>query len=134
MAGLPLAAAYATTVEAETHEFLSGVVDEPCSEGGLDVTSIDAGDWMAWPINLPSAGVYKVEYRVASSVGGGKLQLEKGGGNPVYGQLDVPNTNGGQNWTTISHDVSLDAGEQHIGLKGLGGSWSLNWLKISRKY
>ncbi|HEX5682416.1 MAG TPA: AbfB domain-containing protein [Ideonella sp.] len=134
MAGLPLAAAYATTVEAETHEFMSGVVDEACSEGGQDVSSIDAGDWMVWPIDLPSAGVYKVEYRVASSVDGGKLQLEKGGGNPVYGQLDVPNTNGGQNWTTISHDVSLDAGEQHIGLKGLGGSWSLNWLKISRKY
>lgn len=134
MAGTPLAAAFETTIEAETHEFLSGVVDEPCVEGGQDVSSIDSGDWMAWKINLPSAGTWLVEYRVASSVDGGKLQLEKGGGNPVYGQVDVPNTGGGQNWTTVSHSVTLDAGEQYIGLKGLSGSSSLNWLKFSRKY
>jgi hypothetical protein len=134
MAGMPLAAAFEATVEAETHEFLSGVVDEACDEGGQDVSSVDAGDWMAWKINLPSAGTWLVEYRVASAVDGGKLQLEKGGGNPVYGQVDVPNTGGGQNWTTVSHRVTLDAGEQYIGLKGLSGSSSVNWLKFSRKY
>lgn len=124
--------AFSTKIEAETYANMMGVATEPCSEGGQDVGWIDANDWIVWNVNLPSAGSYKVEYRVASLNGGGKLQLEKAGGTPVYGSLAVPSTGGWQNWTTVSHKVTLPAGQQQIAIKALAGGWNLNWLKFTK--
>jgi chitinase len=82
-------------------------------------------------VNIPVAGTYTVQYRVASLNGGGVLQLENAGGSPVYGSLSVPGTGGWQNWTTISHRVQLPAGQQQIAVKALAGGWNINWLKIT---
>jgi hypothetical protein len=73
-----------------------------------------------------------VQYRVASQSGGGSLQLERAGGTQVYGSLGVPSTGGWQNWTTVSHQVQLSAGQQQIAVKALSGGWNLNWIKLSR--
>jgi beta-glucanase (GH16 family) len=125
-------AGFSTTVQAESWANMMGVATEACAEGGLNVGWIDANDWIVWDVNLPAAGTYKVEYRVASLNGGGTLQLERAGGTQVYGALAVPRTNGWQTWTTVSHQVSLPAGPQQIAIKALAGGWNLNWLKISR--
>jgi beta-glucanase (GH16 family) len=125
-------AGFSTTVQAESWANMMGVATEACAEGGLNVGWIDANDWIVWDVNLPAAGTYKVEYRVASLNGGGTLQLERAGGAQVYGALAVPGTNGWQNWTTVSHQVSLPAGPQQIAIKALAGGWNLNWLRISR--
>ncbi len=119
-------------IEAENYAVMQGMQAEPCAEGGQDLGWIDANDWVVWNVNLPVAGTYTVQYRVASLNGGGTLQLEKAGGSPVYGQLAVPRTGGWQNWTTISHQVTLPAGQQQIAVKALAGGWNLNWLKITR--
>jgi beta-glucanase (GH16 family) len=133
-AGSPLFGAVDMTVEAEHYAFSSeGLVTEACVEGGQNLASIDVGDWMAYGVNLPGSGTYKVEYRVASTADGTVLQLERGGGNPVYGTVDVPNTGGGQSWVTVSHEVTLPAGEQYLGLKPIAGSLSLNWIRISKR-
>ena len=117
-------------IEAENWAVMSGVQTEACSEGGLNAGWIDADDWMVWDVNVPSSGQYSIQYRVASASGGGNLQLENAGGSPVYGSLGVPNTGGWQNWTTISHNVNLNAGQQQIAVKALSGGWNLNWIKI----
>lgn len=119
-------------IEAENYAAMSGMQAEACSEGGQDLGWIDANDWVVWNVNLPVAGTYTVQYRVASLSGGGLLQLEKAGGGTTYGQLQVPSTGGWQNWTTISHQVTLPAGQQQIAVKALAGGWNLNWLKIVR--
>src|SRR6201999_2060207 len=118
-------------IEAENWAVMSGVQTEPCSEGGLDVGWIDANDWIVWNVNIPAAGTYTVQYRVASLNGGGVIQLEKAGGSPVYGSVAVPSTGGWQNWTTISHQVTLPAGQQQIAVKALAGGYNINWLKIT---
>lgn len=125
-------AGFSTTVQAESWANMMGVATEACSEGGLNVGWIDPNDWIVWDVNLPVAGNYKVEYRVASLNGGGVLQLERAGGTQVYGSLGVPRTGGWQSWTTVSHTVSLPAGPQQIAIKALAGGWNINWLKISR--
>ncbi len=122
---------WSTQIEAENWAIQSGVQTEPCSEGGQNVGWIDANDWIVWDVNIPSSGTYNVEYRVASLNGGGQLQLEQAGGSPVFGTLGVPGTGGWQNWTTISHQVSLNGGAQQIAIKALAGGWNINWLKIS---
>ena len=119
-------------IEAENYAVMSGVQTEPCSEGGQDVGWIDANDWIVWNVNIPTAGTYTVQYRVASLNGGGVIQLEKAGGSPVYGSVSVPGTGGWQNWTTISHQVTLTAGQQQIAVKALAGGYNINWLKITQ--
>ena len=121
---------WSTRIEAENSVVQSGTQTEPCSEGGLNVGWIDVNDWLVWDVTIPSTGSYSVEYRVASPNAGGRLQFEKAGGIPVYGTLDIPNTSGWQNWTTITHMVNLEQGAQQIAIKALSGGWNINWLEI----
>lgn len=120
------------TIEAEDFCNMSGIDTEPTTDagGGRNVGWIDAGDWMTYRVNVPSAGRYKVTYRVAAQSTTGRLRLERAGGSPVFGDLTVPNTGGWQRWTDISHEVSLSAGEQDIAISAQGGGWNLNWFRI----
>ncbi|UOB18377.1 carbohydrate-binding protein [Abyssalbus ytuae] len=118
-------------IEAEDYSVMEDIATEPCSEGGENVGYINNGSWIVWDINIPSTATYTVEYRVASPNDDGIIQLEKAGGSPVYGSVSVPNTGGWQNWTTISHNVSLTAGEQQIAIYAPVGGWNINWLRIS---
>jgi beta-glucanase (GH16 family) len=126
------AAPVSIQIEAENYAVMSGIQTEACSEGGQDVGWIDANDWIVWNVNIPTTGTYTVQYRVASLNGGGVIQLEKAGGSPVYGSVSVPSTGGWQNWTTISHQVTLQAGQQQIAVKALAGGFNINWLNITQ--
>ncbi len=122
---------WSTLIEAEENVVQSGTQTEACSEGGLNVNLIDTNDWLVWDVNIPNTNSYIVEYRVASPNAGGEIQLEKAGGSAIYGAVSVPNTGGGQSWTTIQHIVNLEAGAQQIAVKALSGGWNINWLKIT---
>lgn len=130
--GTPSGSTFSTQIESENFTTMNGVQTESCSEGGTNVGWIDAGDWMVWDVNIPTAGIHTVEYRVASQSGGGSLQLEQAGGTPVFGTLSVPATGGWQTWTTISHNVNLNSGQQQIALAAPAGGWNLNWIRITR--
>ncbi|MES2740512.1 MAG: glycosyl hydrolase [Pseudomonadota bacterium] len=125
-------AGWSAQIEAENFVEMRGVQNEGSSEGGANVGWIDTGDWMIWDLNTPSAGTYKVEYRV-SSPNGGTIRLEQAGGSPNYGSIDVPRTGGWQNWQTISHVVNLPAGQQRIGIAVPAGGFNLNWLKFTKQ-
>ncbi|BBM02626.1 carbohydrate-binding protein [Microbulbifer sp. GL-2] len=119
-------------IEAENFCDMFGVQVESTADagGGSNVGYIDSGDWMSYKVNVSRSGQYVISYRVASQGTGGVLQLEKRGGSPVYGQLDIPNTGDWQNWTTIQHTVPLDAGEQEIAISAQSSGWNINWLNI----
>lgn len=120
------------TLQAENFCQASGIETENTSDagGGKNVGYIDNGDWLTYSINVPATGTYKVSYRVAASAGGGQFQLEKAGGSPVYGNVNVPATGGWQNWQTVSHNVVLPAGEQLIAIAAVTGGFNINWLKV----
>ncbi len=123
------------TKQAETFSAQSGVQLENTTDagGGQNVGWIEAGDWMAYnSINIPTSGTYTVEYRVASQSGGGRLSLDLNGGSVVLGQLDIPNTGGWQNWTTVSHTVHINAGTYNFGIFAQAGGWNINWWRIKR--
>jgi endoglucanase len=122
------------TIQAETYSNMFGVVPENTGDvgGGQNVGNIDKDDWMVYPaVTIPTTGAYTVAYRVASLSGGGTLQLERAGGTPVYGTLNVPSTGSWQAWTTISHTVNLSAGSQSFALKASSGGWNINWFTIT---
>jgi hypothetical protein len=123
------------TIQAESYSNMFGVISEGTTDegGGMNVGSINTGDWMSYPeVNIPTTGTYLVEYRVASESSGGILQFEKAGGYPVYGTIDIPATGDYQAWVTISHYVNLEGGPQHFGIAVPVGGWNLNWFRITK--
>ena len=122
--------AVALWVEAENYAMMSGIDTESCSEGGQNVGWIDAGDWMTYNVNVATSGTYTVEYRVASPSGGGSIQFEAAGGGTIYGTIGVPATGGWQSWTTISHSVVLNAGQQQVAIAVPSGGYNVNWFDI----
>ncbi|MDP5274063.1 carbohydrate-binding protein [Chengkuizengella axinellae] len=119
-------------IEAEDYTYMSGVQLEDASEGGQNVGYLDPGDWLSYSINIPSAGNYRVEYRVASLNGGGVINLEQNAGQTLLGTLNVPSTGGWQNWQTISHTVYLEAGVQDIGIGIPSGGYNINWINFEK--
>ncbi|MBX0288924.1 RICIN domain-containing protein [Hymenobacter sp. HSC-4F20] len=131
----PATSAFSSLIQAESYSAMNGVITETTTDagGGQNVGSLDAGDWLTYnSITIPSSGSYTIEYRVASLSGGGRLSSDLNAGATVLGMLDVPSTGGWQNWTTISHTVSLSAGTYNLGVFAQAGGWNLNWLRISK--
>lgn len=124
------------TIQAEAYSYMSGVALENTTDigGGQNVGWIDNNDWLAFtnnPVNISTAGNYIIEYRVASLNGGGSLVFEESGGNPSYGSITVPRTDGWQKWQTIKHTVVLSAGVHRFGLKAVTGGFNINWFSVS---
>ncbi len=116
-------------IEAENYAAMNGVQTEVCSEGGLNVSYIDAGDWMDYLVNVPVAGTYKVDFRVSSPYSNTQLQLQKGGTS--LATATIPNTGGWQNWQTVSTTANLAAGAQTLRVYAVTNGWNLNWLSIT---
>lgn len=115
--------------------YRTGDVDlQGSSEGGQNVGWVIAGEWLNYSVNVLSAGTYLLEARVASSGQGGGFHLEANG-NDFTGAMQVPDTGGWQNWTTVSKTVTLQAGAQVFRLvidtSGPGASGNFNWLRLS---
>ncbi len=123
---------FSQKIEAENNFESFGVQTEACSEGGLNVGWLDPGDWMAYAVDVPVSGTYTIEYRVASPNGGGSLTFEAFGGGATYGAISIPNTGGWQVWTTIKHNVTLNAGKQNIAVAVNQGGWNFNWLSVTQ--
>jgi endoglucanase len=119
--------------EAENYDRMSGVQTETCTDagGGKNVGYLDYLDYMHYPLDITESGVYKISYRVASLNGGGKFILS---GNEVdLDVVDVPKTCGWQNWTTITHNVYLNAEDDSIlYILVRGGGFNINWFEITK--
>jgi len=111
----------------------SGVQREATTDSGNEraVGFIDTGDWMTYRVDVPAAGTYRLDLRVASPTATGVISVQKAGGNPVYGTLNVPSTGGWQAWTTISRNITLPAGTQELAISAQVGGFNLNWLKLT---
>jgi dienelactone hydrolase len=120
------------TLQGEAYCSSNGISTEPTADtgGGRNLSSIETNDWAGYKINVPVAGAYIVNYRVASLNGGGSLRLEKLGGGTVYGTIAIPKTSGWQNWTTVSQTIQLPAGSLDIALVGATGGFNVNWISF----
>ena len=126
--------AFSQLIQAESYSYMSGVQTEATQDvgGGLNVGWIDAGDWMSYAnVNFPTAGSYRVEFRVASP-SGAQLSLDLNGGATQLGTVTIPSTGGWQSWTTVYRDVQLPAGTHSVGLYAPQSGWNINWLRITK--
>lgn len=126
---------FSQTLQAEAYTAASPVdiVGSGDVSGGNSVQGIAQGEWIAFDnvISLPSAGKYKIEYRVASP-NGGTLSADIFAGSTQLGQVAIPATGGLNNWTTVYHIVDLPAGAINFGVNAAQPDWAINWIRISK--
>lgn len=133
--GVPAMAAYTTIpakIEAENYAAMNGVQTEITADagGGQDVGYIDPNDYMDYNITVPTAGVYTISFRIASTATNAAFQVRNSAGT-VLATVTVPNTGGGQNWQTVTASVTLPAGQQTVRLFSNASGWNLNWLQFA---
>ena len=127
------------SVENEGGQYRSSGVDvEPTTDsgGGYSVGYAFEGEWLAYTVNVASAGTYDIEVRVASSGAGGTFHIDVNGVNKT-GTFTVPNTGGWQTWVTLRKTgLTLSGGQQVFKLvldsSGPGGAvGNFNYLRVA---
>jgi fibronectin type 3 domain-containing protein len=111
-------------------------IENTADNGGYDVTSVKAGEWLAYTVNVAQVGTYRFDFRVANGQQtGGTFHVESDGTN-VTGPITLPYTGGSQGWQTISKSgVSLAAGQHVLRLvfdaNGSSGTiGNFNWFQF----
>jgi hypothetical protein len=118
-------------IEAESYSSQNGVQVEATTDtgGGRNLGYIENGDYAEFNANVAATGNYEVSFRVASAGSGGYIFVVANGSN--VGSVDVANSGGWQNWTTVKTQLRLNAGQQKIRLNFSGANsylFNLNWI------
>jgi len=118
-------------IQAEDFMSMAGITTQTTTDtdGGLNVTTIDDADWMDYSVNIDQGGKYRVEFRVASAAGNGKLELRKS--STVLSAMQVNATGGLQKWTTITDTINIASGKQTLRLHAVAGGWNVNWINLA---
>ncbi|MGQ8337379.1 glycosyl hydrolase [Sunxiuqinia sp. A32] len=117
------------TIEAEAYNQMSGILIEKTTDqtGFANVGYIDTGDWLEYKINVSQSADYDVKFRIASTRNASlKLILD---GNEVLTQ-SLNNTNGWQNWSTISNTINLTGGIHTLRVQAATDGFNINWIQI----
>ncbi|MBU2985127.1 carbohydrate-binding protein [Saccharophagus degradans] len=120
-----------TKIEAENYTAAHpGVNTEGASDigGGSNIGSFETGRWVDYEINVPTAGVYSIDFRLASQVGDVQFQVKIG--TDVLTTVTVPNTGGWQDYVTNTYEITLPEGRSTLRLESLDNQWNLNWIEI----
>jgi len=123
--------------EAETIAWESGVQTEVTTDtgGGMDVTSINNGDYIKVKSVDFGAGATSFDARVAASASGGSIELhiESLTGTTI-GTCAVASTGGAQTWATQTCTITGTTGVHDLFLKftgsGSGNLFTFNWWKF----
>lgn len=123
--------ALTSRIEAESFDVASDVRTEVTGDvdGNINVNYIDDNDWMDYNVNVPTAGTYTINFRVANQWGNGNIQFKNTNGT-VLGSVDVPQTGGWQNYTTVRTTVQLEAGSQVFRIFANRGAFNFNWFEV----
>lgn len=106
------------------------------SSGGYNVKTVRAGEWLAYTVNIASAGTYSLGFRLASSGTGGTVHVAIDG-TDVTGPIALPDTGGWNTWQTFTKSgVTLPAGTHVLTFVAdangsLGSVADLNWLDVT---
>ena len=100
--------------------------------GGYDLGWTAAGQWFRYTVNVATAGTYTVSFRVAApSAVTGAFHLSNASGQNLTGAVNIPATGNFQNWTTVTANVTLPAGQQTLTLNEDNGGWNVNYLSFT---
>lgn len=106
-----------------------GVDIEYCtdlSSNGYNVGWIQNGEWLRYTCRIINSGTYKIKINVASMNSGGQILLRLDG-LVLGGLINVPNTNGWQNWQLVElNNVYLPSGVHQLEARFFNGGFNLS--------
>ena len=114
-----------------------GVKTEPCSESGLDVGSINSGDYTWYPsVNLSGMDEFVARVASASNGGGIALHLDRPTG-PIIGVCPVPATGDWQSYVTTTCRLTRKSKGLHslylVYAGGPGNIFNVEWFAFRGK-
>ncbi|MDD1710954.1 MAG: glycoside hydrolase family 43 protein, partial [Methanoregulaceae archaeon] len=124
--------------EAETIAFSSGLKTEVCSEGGMNVTSINNGDYIKVRSVDFRTGAVSFAARVAAATAGGSIEMHLDGlTGTVIGTCAIAATGGAQTWATKTCDASGAVETHDLFFKFTGSGtaelFKFNWWRFTPK-
>jgi hypothetical protein len=102
---------------------------ERSSLGGYNVGWIADGEWLAYTVDVASAGSYLIRAQVASPAAVGRLHFRFGATDTAV--VSVPNTGSWQTWTTVEVAANLSAGSQTMRLAADTGGFNVAAVTVS---
>src|SRR3984957_20484779 len=76
--------------------------------GADDIGWTTPGQWFNYTVNVATAGIYTVAFRVPSPYGiADALHIASSSGTNLTGSVTIPNTGGYETWTTVDASVTL---------------------------
>ena len=100
--------------------------------GGYNLGWTAKGQWFRYTVNVASAGTYTVTFRVAAiSPVTDALHISNSSGTNLSGSVNVPATGGWQNWTNVTTNVTLPAGQQTLTIDQDNAGWNLNYVTFT---
>ena len=119
-------------IEAEDYKTMNGVTVEATSDidGISDVTSINAGDWIEFDVDVPIPAMYTLDYRVASETNNGDFTLSIDGEDADEHTFTA--TGGPQDWETTGsiQAIFLTEGTHTLRITANIAGWNINWLQL----
>ncbi len=111
-----------------------GVDIESCIDlgsNGYNVGWIQNGEWLRYTCNITQSGTYKIKINVASMNSGGQILLRLDGIILGSGLINVPNTNGWQNWQFVElNNVYLPQGIHQLEARFFNGGFNLSHFEF----
>jgi hypothetical protein len=124
-----------TTPRNQLNAFRADDVDLRWASGSTTnaIARARPGEWLRYTVDVPTAGMYDIDFRVSSGAGGGAFRLDFAAStsSPIYATTGTTSFNGTGNWNnfiTVRRSVALDAGPQVMTLRFESSRWANNNL------
>jgi len=112
-----------------------GVDIEVCDDSqgpNFNVGWIEDNEWLQYSVHANWEDSLKVSVRVASLNGGGQFEIQLDN-EPFTGQINIPQTGGWSNWSTIeAGHVTIPEGKHSIRLQFIEGGFNINQIIFDR--
>ncbi|WP_052292252.1 PKD domain-containing protein [Methanosphaerula palustris] len=106
-------------------------IEQLDTDGSPNVGWIRAGEWLAYTVNVSTAGTYNAGFRVASSHSGSSIQVYVDNGTTPVATVSVPNTGDWPVFRTVSVPVTLPAGQHRLRLSFPTDYVNINWISFT---
>ena len=104
---------------------------------GLNVDMVKAGDWLEYTVDVPTGGMYDVNFRVSNLRNGGSFHLtDMNTGQKLTGSVAIPGTGDWNKYVTLTRQVTLSQGRHVLRLamdtnSSVGWVGNFNWMGVS---
>ena len=107
--------------------------DTSAAGGAYDMGWTTPGQWFKYTVEVATAGIYTVSFRVASPYAvTDALHIANSSGTSLTGAVAVPNTGGYQTWATVTASITLPAGQQTLTVNQDSNGWNFHYMAFTQ--